>query len=139
MQFFALEELVDRATHQKYGDKAWELFETESLIMLDDLRRFFNVGVIVNTWWGHPQGYQYRGYRSQDCKVGAANSYHKRGMAFDCDIKGYTAELARKVILENKDDPLLNRIMRMEADVAWLHIDRGQVPEGKERIYVFRG
>jgi len=139
MKYFELHELVDRATYQKYGDKAWELFEPDSLIMLDDLRSFFNAGITVNTWWGHPQGYQYRGYRPPDSKVGAPRSYHKRGMAFDCDVKGYTAADVRKIILENKDNPLLQKIMRMEADVTWLHIDRGSIPEGKERIYVFKG
>lgn len=138
MRHFKLEELVDRVTLQKYGEKAWELFEPDSLIMLDNLRDFFNVSIIVNTWWGHPQGYQYRGYRSQDCKIGAKGSYHKRGMAFDCDISGQLASGARRIILENQDNPLLSRIMRMEADVAWLHIDRGLIPQGRERIYLFK-
>lgn len=137
MRNFDLFELVDRATYQKSGDEAWKFFDPEALIMLDDLRDFFNVPVTVNNWWGYSQGYQYRGYRPPDCMVGAQSSYHKRGMAFDCDIKGYTAEEARKIIIENKDNLLLLRIMRLEADVFWVHMDRGTLPKGKNRIYLF--
>ena len=59
-------------------------------------------------------------------------------MAFDCDVRNYTAEEARKKILSNEDDPLLQYVNRIEDGVNWLHIDSGTVPEGKQRIYLFK-
>jgi hypothetical protein len=60
-------------------------------------------------------------------------------MAFDFDVKGMTAANVRKEILEKCNDHRLVRIMRMEADVGWVHADIGQVPNGKSRIYLFKG
>jgi hypothetical protein len=49
-----------------------------------------------------------------------------------------TADEARKVIKLNQNDPLLKNITRMEDKVSWLHIDAGQIPKNKERIYLFK-
>ena len=139
MKFFQLHEICDRATYELYGEKAWDLFNPDALTMLDDLREFFDCPVTCNNWWGHPNGYQYRGYRPPDCKVGAINSLHKRGMAFDLDINSHTAEDCRKIIKLNKDNPLLARITRIEAEVPWLHIDNMDIGPHKKRIYEFKG
>jgi uncharacterized protein YcbK (DUF882 family) len=102
------------------------------------VREFFGKPVTVNNWkWGG--SFQYRGYRPPHCMVGAAQSYHKRGMAFDFDVKGLTADVVRGFIKEHQDDPLLHLIMRMESEVSWCHIDIGNIPDGKQRIYCFKG
>ena len=133
MLYFKLEELVSKEVFESQGAKAWLLFNNQALLALEELREFFGVPFTVNNW--HIGGqFQYRGYRPPDCKIGARLSQHRAGNAFDIDIKGWTAEMARKHILENQDNPLLQRIMRMEGKVSWVHIDCLPV---KNRIHLF--
>lgn len=138
MKHFALYELVDKATFEKEGQAAWLHFDTNTLIALDDLREFFGVPITVNNW--HAGGsFQFRGYRPPDCTVGAKGSYHRQGMAFDCDVEGYSAEAARHMIIATAQvDRLIARILRIEGGVNWLHFDLGAIPAGHERIYVFK-
>jgi len=147
MKYFKIEEIVDRETFETLGEEAWQLFNTDALIALDDLREFLNTSITVNDW-AHGGSMQWRGYRSDRCPIGAKLSYHrairKNGViirpaeAFDCTIKGYTAAEARSVILAHQDDPLLERITRMEDKVSWLHFDLMELPANKERIYLFK-
>lgn len=138
MRFFQLHELVDRNTFHRFGDDAWRFLESDALDMLDGIREFFNAPVTVNNWWEGKGSFQFRGYRPPDCTVGAPHSHHRTGKAFDFDVKGYIAEDARRIILENQDNPLLSKIQRMEADVHWVHADIGTVPGNRQRIYVFK-
>jgi hypothetical protein len=138
MKYFKLEELIDRATFYLYGEDAWKLLNPDALDALDGIREFFNSPVTVNNWFGGGP-FQYRGYRSENCPVGAKGSYHKRGMAFDLDVKGKDADEVRKIILDNQENPLLQKIQRMEANVIWVHFDTGKIPNGKKRIYLFKG
>lgn len=136
MKFFTLPEIVDRATFLHWGEGAWSLFSPDLLFSLDGIREFFNAPVTINNWFGGGP-FQYRGFRGPDCPVGVEHSYHKKGMAADFDVKGYTTEDARRIILENQDNPLLAKIQRMEGNVGWCHIDLGNPPKGRNRIYVF--
>ena len=125
-RFFKIQELVDKATYDKFGDKAWMFFRPEALEALDDLRSFFGVPITVNNW--HEGGsFQYRGFRPRSCTVGAEYSQHRLGNAFDCDIAGITADEARKRILDKQDDLKLMYITRLEDDVNWLHFDLANV------------
>lgn len=133
MKYFKIQELVDPESYKVLGEGAFELFNPDALTALGDLREFFGVPITINNW-NNGGEFKYRGYRPPDCSVGAKLSQHRLGNAFDCDIKGYTAEEARKKILENQNNPLLEKIMRMEANVSWLHWDLKPV---KNRIYVF--
>jgi hypothetical protein len=136
VRFFELEELVDEQTFKKYGSACWQFFDPKALEMLDNVREFLNVPLIVNNW--HSGGdFQFRGYRPVWCGVGAPQSAHKRGRAFDFDAKGMTAEEVRQDIIREQNNPLLTGIQRMEADVGWIHIDNAEVPKNKERIYLF--
>jgi len=139
MRHFRLEELVDKETFKQRGEEAWQLFTSDALIMLDDLREFFNTPITVNNW--HSGGpFQFRGYRPPTYKPGVTpGSYHRKGMAFDCDVAGHTAFECRKMIVAaaKVDNPLVAKINRVEGDVNWLHIDCGKVPNGR-RIYVFQ-
>jgi hypothetical protein len=139
MKYFILPELVDRTTYAREGEDGWKLFHPNILEVLDGIREFFGVPITVNNWWKGIGSFQYRGYRPHDCLIGASQSYHKRGMAFDFDVKGLDADTVRGMILEHQDDPLLHLIQRMESDVSWVHIDIGNIPNGKQRIYCFRG
>lgn len=135
MKYFKPIELVDPMTYEKMFDDCLDLFIPDALQALDDLREFFGKPITVNNW--HEGGtLKYRGYRGPECTVGAKKSQHRLGNAFDCTIKGVTAEEARQRILKNKSNPLLNRIMRLEGGVSWLHFDLKPI---KNRIYVFKG
>lgn len=136
MKYFKLYELVDRRTFETEGEEAWLHFDTNALIALDDLRSFFGLPITVNTW--HSGGaFQYRGYRPQDCTVGVKGSYHRKGMAFDLDVSTYRAEEVRKIIIENKNNPLLSKITRIEAGVTWIHFDIAPLLASQGRIYEF--
>ena len=131
---FSLEELVDKDTFGTYGEKAWEFLHPDAIVCLDGIRDFFGLPVTVNNW--HTGGaFQYRGYRPPHCTVGAPGSYHRRGMAFDLDVKGLDAMTVRDMIIESKDDPLIHGIQRMEAGVQWVHFDIMPV---SNRIYLFK-
>lgn len=136
MRHFQLEELVDPKTYRDFGVSAWQLFPTESLIMLDDFREFIGRPVTVNNW--HIGGqFSMRGYRPAWTEVGAVGSPHKKGQAFDCDVEGMTAEEVRQKILADQGNHLLQYINRVEGEVNWFHMDRYLPPQGKGRIYLF--
>ncbi len=136
MKHFEIQELIPRATYMQLGWRAITLFNPDALEALDGLREFFNAPITVNTWWGHPgAGNEFRGYRPEDCPVGAKFSEHKNGNAFDCTIQGYLAEDARRIIIENQDNPLLVKIKRLEDGVSWVHFD---CKETQERIHLFK-
>ena len=137
MKYFQLYELVDRVTFQKWGESSWNLLNPIALEALDGIREFFGVPVIVNNWYGGGQ-LQFRGYRPVDCQIGSIDSYHKRGMAFDLNIQGLEAEEARQIIIENRDNPLLINIQRMENYVNWVHFDIGSLTKEQNRIYLFK-
>lgn len=135
---FKVQELVDKATFDRLGVDAITLFDPRILEIAEGLRTFFNAPMTINNWlWGG--NLQNRGLRGPECTIGAPKSYHKVGKALDCDIQGFTAAELREEILRNQDAPELCLIQRMEADVSWLHVDVGDLPSGKSRIYVFKG
>ena len=136
MNYFKLEELVDQATFLKYGIGCWQFFDLKALTMLDDFREFIGRPVTCNNWHIH-EAYQFRGYRPSWCNVGAKGSAHRKGKAFDLDVKGMTAEEVRQKVMANQDNPLLKNIQRMEGMVNWIHIDTYDPPVGKSKIYIF--
>ena len=140
MKHFQLYELIDKVTFEKYGEDAWKLFTPELLYSLDGLRDFLNVPIAINNWWDNTSSYfrQFSGYRPPDCTVGAPLSEHRKGNAADCHIDGADYDKLRLHIMDNKDNPLLMKIMRLEADVNWLHLDCGAIPQGQKRIYLFK-
>jgi hypothetical protein len=135
MRNFKLYELIDKETYNEQGARAWNLFNPEALIALDDLRDFFGVPITINNWF-NGGSFQWRGFRTLEkaIELGAPHSQHAYGNAFDCDISGISAEDARKTIIEHKDGALLKRIMRLEGKVSWLHFDLMPVAD---RIHVF--
>lgn len=136
MRHFQTCEVVDRGTFDRLGDEALTLFRPGALDALDDLRDFFGVPVTVNNWQAGGQ-FEWRGYRTPEkaAALGAPHSRHAVGDAFDCDIDGWFADMARQQIVAHKDDPLLARIQRLEGGVSWVHFDLMQVTD---RIHVFK-
>jgi hypothetical protein len=132
-RYFEIQELVDRVTFERFGVGSLMFFSPLALQALDGLREYFNRSVTVNNW--HKGGpFQFRGLRPRGCAVGGEYSQHRFGNAFDCDVAGLSAGEVRKEILLHKDDPKLELITCLEADVSWVHFDCRNV----ERIRIVK-
>ena len=92
---FDLRELVDPSTFENEGENAINFIDSRIPVLLEKIRQLCgNKPMTINTW--HVGGkFQYRGFRPQYVKVGAAKSMHKSGKAVDFDVKGMTADEVR--------------------------------------------
>ena len=125
---FKVYELVDKATFDRFGLQALMFLNPLALQALDGIRDFFDAPVTVNNY--HSGGsFQFRGLRPRSCSVGAEYSQHRLGNAFDCDIAGVSADQARKIIMDHRNDPRFLFINCIEADVNWLHFDSRNIPD----------
>lgn len=124
--YFKVSELVCPHTFQKWGDKSWQFLNTELLETLLALRKeIFNTSMTINNGSNFTQ----RGLRCNICQLPKDQtvkgsqylSAHCLGSAFDCDVKGYTAEEARRKIMANQH--MLPYPIRVERAVTWLHFD----------------
>ena len=119
--FFKIEELVDKATFDQFGDRAFMFFNPVLLRSLDRVRDHFNAAVTVNNWAnGGP--FSQRGLRV-NTTVGALYSQHKFGNAADYDVEGYEAEEVRQEILSKPDQHDFELISCLEEGVNWVHQD----------------
>lgn len=119
---FSIEELVDRATFEQFGQKAWMFFSPIALRQLDNLRDYFGEPVTINNWKQGGQ-FQFRGFRPRAYSLGGEFSQHRLGNAFDLDVKGMAASAVRQEILTHKDHLLLKDINCLEDKVNWVHFD----------------
>lgn len=119
---FGLKELVDRQTFEDHGENAWNLLDGDLLKALDELRIAHSRPIYCNDWDGGGVQ-QWRGYRPRYCTIGATQSMHRRGMAFDLTLEGLSGEQARELVRELHDSGKLQGIRRIERGVSWLHID----------------
>jgi len=139
-EYFKIYELVSEKVYNKYGERAWQFFDPNLLMTLDDLRRHFKSPIIVNTW-KNGGGFSQRGLRANLDPIVASKtkrgklyvSEHILGRAIDFDVKGLTAEEVRQEIIKNSDK--FTYIRRMEKDVNWVHIDLK--PSDFDGIYLF--
>ena len=124
-KFFSIKELVCGHTFAAFGERSWQFFDRDALETLLVLRRdIFQSSMTINN-----AKYTQRGFRCNICqlvkdKTLANKIYltsHANGAAFDCDVKGLTAEQARQKIKANQH--LLPCNIRVEAGVNWLHFD----------------
>jgi len=130
---FKIYELVDPATYRRFGEQAWMFFDNDTLRMIDRLREYFNVPMVINDWhWGGK--FQWSGLRTVDCTEGSTWSIHRLAKAFDIKAKDISADAMRDEIMAHQDHPFLKYINRMEDDVSWLHVDRANV---ENRIVLF--
>ena len=131
-EFFTMDELVDKATYDKYGESALVLFNPLILISLDNIRKYFDTPVYVNNW-DSGGDLQFRGFRPRWSEVGSVYSQHRLGQGIDCTVKNYTAEYVRNVIINDKDNELFKYITCLEDKVSWVHADCRNIPD-YERI-----
>lgn len=140
-RYFDVEELVCPDVLKKYGERAWQFFDTALLHTLLVVRRdILKVPLYANDGVSFTQ----RGLRCNLCelnksKTDSRNLYmsaHSLGKAVDMVSPKMTAQQMRDKIAENAD--LLPYNVRMERDVSWLHIDTYDTGNG-EKITYFNG
>ena len=141
-KFFSVKELVCNHTYKKFGENSWVLIPTFWLHTLLVLRRdILQKPMICNKYDSSSSIYTQRGTRCNLCKLvkdetqkgNSYNSAHVKNVGNDFTIIGMTAEEARKTI-ESKQG-LLPYPIRLESDVAWLHIDGYDNNNGKKVNY----
>lgn len=139
-QYFAVSELVCPHTYAKFGIASWQFLDTLILHCLLIMREtIFGVPMYVNNY---SRGYTQRGLRCNKCELvkGKATLYltmHIFGKALDFTVQGYTAEEARRKIIENAH--LFPCQVRLEADKTWVHFDVMQSYGNSAKVYVFQG
>lgn len=135
--YFKISELVCDHVYRTFGDKAWQFLSTNLLHTILILRtEIFKTPMMINGG-----AFGQRGLRCNLCQLVKDKtisnriyvSAHMLGEAIDFDVKGYTAEQARKKIHDNIH--LLPHNIRLEKDVNWVHID---MYDTNNKIYQFK-
>ena len=129
--YFRTWELVPKETYQQFDDNSIMFFPANALRMLDRLRDFLGVPIIINNW--HEGGnYEYSGLRPISCKVGSEYSQHRLGQAFDIKPLRMLIGDAFKMIMDNQSDDRLDYITAIE-DISytptWLHVGCPNLPD----------
>ena len=137
--YFDLEELVCPDVFNYMGESAWQLFDPRLIETLDNLRERLNKKIIINDWkWGGKNTQS--GYRCLKCGIVkdaiAQNkmyvSAHMTGQAVDFHVEGMLPEETRQWIIKNQS--ILRYNIRMEKDVAWVHLD---TRDTGQKIFMF--
>lgn len=132
-KYFDIHELVDPDTLAELNQDAWTLLDQKAVDTIDWIREKTGKLMTVNNYeWGGR--FKYRGYRPENCTVGAPKSAHKKGMAFDFDVKGMSSQAVRMWLIEHENE--LPHPIRCEADVTWVHIDTNV--RTKDKLYFFK-
>lgn len=142
---FYLDELVDPVTYFSNSDNGLGYLDMKAVNCLQLLRDLKGSSIEVNNWWfpylewakQNPKkfvsdfakiyvkrgNFQWSGYRSALCKIGAPKSAHKLGKAFD--PKGDENELYA-IVKENRKQFYelgLRRLEDISITNGWLHLD----------------
>jgi hypothetical protein len=139
--YFGLEELACDHVYNKYGEFAWNFFDTRLLIMGDTIRDKIGKAIYANDWYIHGKLSQ-RGLRCPFCQIvkdKVANgelymSAHCLGKGFDFTIEGMLAEETRRWLISKQS--LWPYPFRLEDGVDWIHLDLYH--DGREqKVYLF--
>ena len=138
--YFDITEVVCPHVYNKYNERAWQFFDTNALYGLLLMREtIFGVPMYVNNY---KKNITQRGLRCNLCALvkGKATVYltqHGFGKAWDFTVQGYTAEQARRKIIENAH--LFPFNFRLESDVNWVHWDCLDMYNNTAKVYIFKG
>jgi hypothetical protein len=105
---FSIHELVPPNTFKQRAEKAWELLDERLLITLDRLRERYGPMTVNNYYWGKDR--EWSGLRTKESPYYSPYSQHSFGRAADCLFKNISAEVVRKEILANPNDPTFELI-----------------------------
>jgi len=140
---FKLHELVPPETIKLHGDRAWNFLNPLALWTLDELKKEYP-GILTVNNYGFKGMFKYRGYRPRDCKVGAADSAHRHGNAFDCNFENYSADRVREDLFfhlekNGRKKECFKYITEVETgdDMGWFHfaVTNHDISNG---IFVFK-
>lgn len=132
-KYFEIYELIPQDRFELMGEDGWCLLDQKLIDTLDWIRENIDKAMTINDY--HWKGLrQFRGWRPEDCAVGAKKSAHKEGRAADFDVSGMTAESVRQWLEQHKNE--LPHPIRCESDVNWVHIDT-KAKEGF-KLYFFK-
>lgn len=125
-KYFKIEELVPSAlVKQLKPEVLWGLLDDRSIYTLDALREHFGTAYVNTYPFGGDD--EYRGFRPASCKVGAVNSQHRFGRAFDVTFKDVPAEEVRQYVIASKTavypKDCAKYITALEEGVSWFHFD----------------
>jgi hypothetical protein len=115
------------------------LFDENALRILDMIRDWAGVSLIVNNWHWNGQRKDC-GFRTTTSNTGATKSAHKLGKAFDIVSSKITTVELWKLIDKNADKlPCKIRIERTCAgkQLTWLHFDTNATIGQKDKILYF--
>lgn len=145
-KYFKIQEFVDKATYDKWGENAWNFFDDRLLETILVLRRdILKVPLVINDWsWGGKNSQ--RGLRTNlsplvKAKTDAGVLYlsaHLRGCAVDFVSSKMTAEQMRTLIKANVSK--LPYFIRLEVGekVTWVHVDTMTMLNQRVKIYEFK-
>lgn len=134
-QFFTIKELVCEHTLARFGNKAWQFFDTDTLHTLLVIRKdILKVPLTCNI----NSVYQ-RGLRCNICPLVKSKqtnylSAHVMGKGFDFVSQDMSAAQMRSLIVQHQD--LLPIPIRLEGGVSWLHVDTFQTND-KNKVTIF--
>lgn len=121
--YFHIKELACPHAYARFGEKAWQFFDTNLLHCLLILRETI---LCAPMYVNNGKQYTQRGLRCNLCAIvkGKATVYlsgHVLGKAVDFTVQGMTAEEARRKIIANAD--LFPCQVRLEKGTSWVHFD----------------
>lgn len=134
---FVIQEFVPPETYKKWGDRSIWFIDEHVVRFAQWLKdECDGTSVTINNWkWDGPR--RDSGYRppiNRNSKY-AKESSHRRGLAIDVVVKGYTPDQIRTII-DNNYEYLRKTfgVTGYEVDTpTWTHVDFR--PTGKEKLY----
>jgi len=145
-KYFNIWELVSEKVYRKYGERAWRFMDTDLLACLFVIREGLGRPITINNWKRGGE-FSQRGLRENTSRIVSnktnANklylSAHTMGKAVDFDVRGLTAEEARKEIVKLGEAlPCKVRLEHYKGDtpISWVHLDVFW-EERNKKVYLF--
>lgn len=145
-KYFKIHELVDKPTHDRFKEDAWQFFETDALHCLLIIREGIGEACKINDWhWGGK--FSQSGLRTNLGSIFRKYFENKRlylsghvlGNAFDLKFKTKPATEVREWIVNNSHlFPCKIRLERNKGGkpISWTHIDTKYLPRNP-KVYLF--
>lgn len=134
-KYFYLDEFVSPHIYNMYGANSIWFVAKPIIEAAFHLRTMFGP-TIVNDWYDGGDR-MWSGFRDSSCTIGALNSFHKHGKAFDSIYKSADIEDVKKYVINNHKIFNAFGITAMEANSSnWLHLDCRNVSNSNSILLV---
>jgi len=137
LKYFKVQEFVDRATYNKFGDGAILCIDWRMLWTMDAIREYFGKPITINNWcFGKER--EWSGIRYSGTQYYSQYSQHSFGRAIDFLVNGINASEVRKTILKNPDEQSFKYITTLEdfQGMSWIHIDCRVLRQNQGRFLI---